>query len=73
MNEIKMKFYIVRDQSGDLIMFNCLPIRNDSGAWIPNLPEIEWSGSWIVLDPNLFPEIQWYSNPTEFKFCRSDF
>lgn len=57
--------WIARDKNGDLALFNHKPIWNRTEAWIPNLEDSEWTGSWVALDDKLFPEISWENEPVK--------
>lgn len=66
-----MKVYVARDKDGELTIFSHKPQRCvdpgwNNGSW-DNLNEESEFIDTLVIDPKLFPEITWESEPKEFE------
>lgn len=60
--------WVVRDPSGDLILFNSKPKRNDRFYWYIekyNNEEDNLSLKWMLIDQKLFPNLKYTDEPVE--------
>ena len=61
-----MKFYIARDLSGSLYLYSYKPYRGAS-SW---QTEVGPYNDFMELNPSLYPELTWDSEPLEFTLIR---
>ena len=62
-----MRFYIARDLGGWLYLYSCKPYR---GAVSWNNDVNSPYNDFMELDPSLYPEITWDSEPIEVTLIR---
>lgn len=63
--------WVARDEADVLCLYTHKPIRTENdktiGNWwiLPHEIEDSGEGEYIVIDPNLFPELRWEDEPIE--------
>lgn len=60
--------YLARDKNNDLYLFNERPVRGSECWWA----EKGVDGTYLRLDPALYPEISWETEPIPVKLTMGE-